>query len=879
MNRRFLISMALGWLSLGAVDGWAALLVDPTGGTPLLVNSLDDDDVAAGRPLGFPLTYFAEVRTAVDVATNGNLNFDKNEDYKNLPLPAAIARISPLWNDHQVKLLSGDSIIEKVLPGVYYSVTWKVHNRLDDSSRHVFQVAIFGKATKIGKLSFQPNDIVFAYEELGATFAKGTATIGLDAGDDAAETITSLPSLEGSAGVLRSADAQTLLSLGGGLVVFRLTAEGGYTVPNLTNHLPVAGPDAGFGTDPITFSVLANDTDADGDQPQLDSVTQGAFGLVVANANGTITYTPGARFTGTDSFTYQISDGLGGTATGTVSIMPFALAKGAYDGSLVEPPADDAEPNPTAEVEESAHMRFVIKDGGDFEASLEYPDEKAIVFQGHFNGAGRYAGTVPSDPVDATAATVAVNLTLEFLNGAHRVTGTVTKDAPLVLVAPRSANSPPQARNDLVYLNGRKSLQVDVLANDRDPNNDFLTIKSCTQGQSGDVTISADHRTLTYAPTRSGGADRFSYTVVDPMGLPSTAQVTVLAFSNARGVYDGLISGTDADGAIVADSTGRLRLTTTATGAYTAVISFGGWPRVVRGQFNWAGDSSVVLAMPDGTGLTLALHLDLTEDSHQVTGTITDSLGTVLSQIAIGRSRYRVRGFPCPQAGIYAVLPPVDDPSEPGLGWARLIVNGAGGATLAGKLGDGTPLLATGQVQMDGTVPLYVARRVKGSKRYGFITGTVTFADPSTKSNLTGHLTWWTPPSDNGEVEASTVEFEFEGGLFVPPRAGEPLLTLSTPPPENAQIVAGDLTVPLSIGIDNKVRVSPEEESKLTLTLFPKTGLFVGTFWELDPNSETERKIRRVFTGMLYRQQNRGAGVFMGSEGGVRVKLEAITAP
>jgi hypothetical protein len=870
MRRLFLFSILSILLLLPMPDGRAALLVDPTGGTPLLTDSTDDDDVAAGRPLGFPFSFFGgDPQTAVDVAINGNLNFSKDRGYANSPMPSAdTARISPLWDD--LVMMPGDSIVEKVQPGVYYSVTWTVHNRLIPLSHHVFQVVIFGQATRIGKLSFRANDIVFAYESLTPTLDKGSATVGLDAGDGSA--FVTVPDLAAGGGDARSLYTATLLNLGGGLLVFRPNDEGSYTLPNLTNHLPVAVPDAGYGSEPMTLPVLANDTDPDGDQPLLDSVMQGAFGTVVANADGTVTYTPGARFAGADSFTYKMIDGLGGTTTGTVSIMPFAVAKGAYDGSLFPPP-DDPGPPPLTIDDETGHMRIVVKDGGAFQATITYPDVTPIVFQGQFNGAGRFEADVPTDPEDPTAITK-VALVLEFLNNVNRITGTVDNGSPLVLTAARSVNSPPEARADVVYLNGSKALVMNVLANDADRDGDLIAIKSCTQGQAGDVTISADHRTLIYVPFKSGGADRLNYTISDPSGLTSTAQVTVLAYSNARGTYDGLITGRDPDGGLIVDNSGRLRLSVSATGAFTATISYGGWPYTVRGMFNSAGDYSGTLKLPEEVVLTLKLHLDLTEDSHQVTGTISDADGNVLSQIAVGRSRYRVRTFPAPQAGAHAVLPPLEDMSDaPGLGWARLLVTPTGGATLLGKFGDGTSLVATAQVQMDGTVPVFVARRAKGTKRNGFITGTLTFSDPMAKSDLTGHLIWWTPPSDDGAEGDTTVGIDLVGANYVPPRVGDMMLTLPAPP-LNAQLDLDGTPVPFSIGIDNKARVDKSEPSKLTLTLQPKTGLFTGTFWEDD--ADTGKPVRRSFTGMILRQQNRGAGVFVRKDGAVRITLGAV---
>ena len=70
----------------------------------------------------------------------------------------------------------------------------------------------------------------------------------------------------------------------------------------------------------VIISVLANDSDPEGDLLEVVAVTQGANGAAVINANGTVTYAPAPGFTGHDSFTYTISDGKGGTDVGTVGI-------------------------------------------------------------------------------------------------------------------------------------------------------------------------------------------------------------------------------------------------------------------------------------------------------------------------------------------------------------------------------------------------------------------------------------------------------------------------------------------------------------------------------------------------------------------------------
>ena len=71
----------------------------------------------------------------------------------------------------------------------------------------------------------------------------------------------------------------------------------------------------------VIKDVLANDSDPDTtDTLSVSAVTQGASGTVVNNGDGTVTYTPNAGVIGLDSFTYDISDGNGGSDAATVSV-------------------------------------------------------------------------------------------------------------------------------------------------------------------------------------------------------------------------------------------------------------------------------------------------------------------------------------------------------------------------------------------------------------------------------------------------------------------------------------------------------------------------------------------------------------------------------
>lgn len=94
------------------------------------------------------------------------------------------------------------------------------------------------------------------------------------------------------------------------------------------NNAPVANNDTTM-TDKgiaVTVAVLGNDTDADGDSLLVTGVTQGANGSVVIDAvSKNPVYTPNPGFVGNDTFTYTISDGKGGSATGTVTVTVNAV--------------------------------------------------------------------------------------------------------------------------------------------------------------------------------------------------------------------------------------------------------------------------------------------------------------------------------------------------------------------------------------------------------------------------------------------------------------------------------------------------------------------------------------------------------------------------
>jgi hypothetical protein len=105
-------------------------------------------------------------------------------------------------------------------------------------------------------------------------------------------------------------------------VTFTITVAGG-------NHDPLASDDGdpfipiGRGAGPVPIDVLANDTSGpdEGETLTITAVSQGANGSVAIAPGGLrLTYDPSGNTTGTDTFTYTISDGNGGSDVATVNV-------------------------------------------------------------------------------------------------------------------------------------------------------------------------------------------------------------------------------------------------------------------------------------------------------------------------------------------------------------------------------------------------------------------------------------------------------------------------------------------------------------------------------------------------------------------------------
>jgi Ca2+-binding RTX toxin-like protein len=115
----------------------------------------------------------------------------------------------------------------------------------------------------------------------------------------------------------KNANPNGIINAGQSYVLF-----GQGTTP--TNQPPVANTDSATTAQntAVTLAVstlLANDTDANGDSLSLTGVSNAVNGSVTFS-NSNVIFTPSTNFTGNASFDYSISDGKGGTSSATVSV-------------------------------------------------------------------------------------------------------------------------------------------------------------------------------------------------------------------------------------------------------------------------------------------------------------------------------------------------------------------------------------------------------------------------------------------------------------------------------------------------------------------------------------------------------------------------------
>ncbi|PZE73248.1 hypothetical protein DEJ27_02005 [Curtobacterium sp. MCPF17_018] len=473
----------------------------------------------------------------------------------------------------------------------------------------------------------------------GGTAAAGTRATGV-LGNDSGTGLTVASNTSPSHGALtldKATGTFTYTPTDGysGPDAFTYTAVDGSGSPSTATVTITVDPTIGADTastdagTPVVIDVQANDRGSD---LETTIVTGPSHGTAVVAADGSIEYTPTAGSSGTDSFTYTVTDGSGvttGAATVTITVRPVATA------DTVSTRADEA-----------LTIDAAALTGNDRGTGLTVTDVTAGAAAGTGDAArgtvalDRATGRVVYTPADGFSGTDTFTYTVTDTAG-RSTTGTVT-----VVVGPR-------ATADTATATAGSTLTVakgdGVLANDRGTG---LTAAVDQQPAHGSIEL-AGNGSYTYTPKDGfSGTDTFTYTATDPAGRTTTGTVTVtvrpgtepdtvtVAAGGSTTVISGALTGNDhGTGLTVVSVSGGDHGTATrnddGTITYTPKDGFSGTDTVTYTVTDPSGATNTgtvtVIVTPVAGGGSTSAEADATTTVPAGTGLLDGAKGTDLA--------------------------------------------------------------------------------------------------------------------------------------------------------------------------------------------------------------------------------------------------------
>lgn len=469
------------------------------------------------------------------------------------------------------------------------------------------------------------------------------------------------------------------------------------TVMIRVDRLPVANPDSfnikqGSTLEIFSPGLLQNDTDADigifGDILQAQLVTNTTHGTLTFAANGYFKYTPNAGYSGPDSFTYRVTDGIffGNTTTVSLNVLAIPVAKpdsyvgfgpilnvGSVTGLLANDISPNMNPLSAKVATGPSHGALTLNPDGSFSYAVSNGYTGVDQFTYVAND-----GIFDSDPTTVTLTLFAIN-------------------------------QPPHANDDAYSTPVNTALLVPAngpLSNDTDPENNPLTTSLVSGPKNGSLLLNADG-SMTYVPQPGfQGIDSFTYQASDGTSLSNVATVTItvgtviVPQSPSRRIVMGQEAGGELK--VFAGETGQALYSIRPYGSFTGAI------RVATGDLNGDGVPDIITAAGPQAGNLPGLKVRV---FNGVNGTpFANTLGTGISPFT---TNYR--------GGMYVAVGDVNGDSVPdiilgaqstppaGQPWVRT-VNGVNGVNFSAWYGAINPYagsfggvrVAAGDVNGDG---------------------------------------------------------------------------------------------------------------------------------------------------------------------------------
>ncbi len=313
---------------------------------------------------------------------------------------------------------------------------------------------------------------------------------------------------------------------------FNLTATATFEITvGDVNEAPTAVPDTPSTPegDAVTFDVLTNDTDPDdGDTLTVAIATRPAANLGSVSLDPDtyeVTYTPpDSDFNGPVTFTYTASDGeFDDDASVTITVDPVNDPPTFPAATAARSISERAQPG----VLVGAAVTAEDVDGDVLEYSLSLPGASGFFV------------------IDAETGQISVGPTPDFELETYNATVTATDEEGeiatiAVPITVTDVNDAPTAGNDTASVDEDKSVTIDVLANDSDPEGVALRVSVATQPANGLATVDSDETSseynhITYTPNANfHGTDPFTYTASDgEIGSDARVTVTVRSINDA----------------------------------------------------------------------------------------------------------------------------------------------------------------------------------------------------------------------------------------------------------------------------------------------------------------------------------------------------------
>jgi VCBS repeat-containing protein len=287
-----------------------------------------------------------------------------------------------------------------------------------------------------------------------------------------------------------------------------------------TNSPPIAQPDQYVTTKnvflniPALNGVVANDFDVDGDTLTTLLVSSTGRGTLSLNPNGSFVYTPALNFSGSDSFSYRVSDGKATSATATVTL----IVSNINSAPLAQPDQYATTKNVPLNITPTSG---VLGNDSDIDGQTLVALLVTSTTQ----------GTLSLNPDGGFNYTPAPNFTGVDSFSYRATDGLSTSAVATVTLTVSATNSFPIAQADQYVTTRNVPLNVataaGVLANDSDADDEALTALLVSSASHGTLSLNTNG-SFSYTPALNYvGSDFFSYRVTDGRATSAVALVSI----------------------------------------------------------------------------------------------------------------------------------------------------------------------------------------------------------------------------------------------------------------------------------------------------------------------------------------------------------------